>query len=479
MQSNSSAKRIVSGSYNYARPQFSGKSSGPKRDHCRFIPNRRAMDLEVSSSLLQDYNKISPVVENTSKEKSKYSSMLSTSLFQITAKHSSSSITDLSDNKILSFNPNIPTLNEGYLNYNSFSHIENNSCPNMRLQKYRSIPNNPDMILSAPNLVPDVSLNLLDWGSNNVLAVALSKSVFLYNASTEAAQRLYEDGSDGPIVTSVRWMPDASYLAVGSTHCDVNIWDVERMTCVRRMCTHRGHVISLSGNRSILSSGSRDGNIHNHDLRIANHHIATLVHHEKAVCGLQWSPNGTHLASGGNDNLVCVWNHQSSSSETMNGVQRWTQKYAFDHHTSAVKAVAWCPWQSNLLATGGGMGDRHLRFWNTTSGICVKSMDTESYVSSIEWSPNDKELLTSHGFSQNQLTVWKYPTMARVGDLKGHTQRVLYTATSPDGQTVVSAAADKTLRFWKVFSDGDRRKGCHGPLGENGYHFALSPRVIR
>lgn len=33
----------------------------------------------------------------------------------------------------------------------------------------------------------------------------------------------------------------------------------------------------------------------------------------------------------------------------------------------------------------------------------------------------------------------------------GHTSRVLHMAMSPDGTTVVSAAADETLRLWKCF----------------------------
>ena len=36
--------------------------------------------------------------------------------------------------------------------------------------------------------------------------------------------------------------------------------------------------------------------------------------------------------------------------------------------------------------------------------------------------------------------------------LIGHTARVLHTAMSPDGSTVVSAAADETLRMWKCFA---------------------------
>lgn len=41
--------------------------------------------------------------------------------------------------------------------------------------------------------------------------------------------------------------------------------------------------------------------------------------------------------------------------------------------------------------------------------------------------------------------------MVKLAELKGHTSRVLHMAQSPDGCTVVSAAGDETLRFWKVF----------------------------
>jgi cell division cycle protein 20 (cofactor of APC complex) len=59
--------------------------------------------------------------------------------------------------------------------------------------------------------------------------------------------------------------------------------------------------------------------------------------------------------------------------------------------------------------------------------------------------------LSSHGYAKNQICLWKYPSMAKVKELEGHTSRVLHMATSPDGSTVVSAAGDETLRFWEVF----------------------------
>lgn len=40
-------------------------------------------------------------------------------------------------------------------------------------------------------------------------------------------------------------------------------------------------------------------------------------------------------------------------------------------------------------------------------------------VCAILWSTNYKEFISGHGFAQNQLVVWKYPTMAKVTELKG------------------------------------------------------------
>jgi cell division cycle protein 20 (cofactor of APC complex) len=49
--------------------------------------------------------------------------------------------------------------------------------------------------------------------------------------------------------------------------------------------------------------------------------------------------------------------------------------------------------------------------------------------------------------------------MAKVKELEGHASRVLHLAVSPDGGTVVSAAADETLRFWEVFAPPGKIKG--------------------
>ncbi|KAH0448622.1 hypothetical protein IEQ34_022422 [Dendrobium chrysotoxum] len=94
------------------------------------------------------------------------------------------------------------------------------------------------------------------------------------------------------------------------------------------------------------------------------------------ICGLKWSGSGNKLDSGGNDDLVHVWDCSMAASTTASSRSPWLHR--FDEHTGAVRALEWCPFQRNLLATGDGEGDRCVRFWNTDTGNCRSSVDTSS-----------------------------------------------------------------------------------------------------
>ncbi|KAI6680807.1 hypothetical protein NL676_034688 [Syzygium grande] len=137
----------------------------------------------------------------------------------------------------------------------------------------------------------------------------------------------------------------------------------------------------------------------------------------------------------------------STLISSLNSGTQWLHR--IEDHTAAVKALAWCPFQSNLLASGGS--DRSIKFWNTCTGACLNSVDTGSQACALLWSMRERELLSSHGLAENQLILWKYPSMGRMVELTGHTSRVLFLAQSPDGCTVASAAADEKIMFWQVF----------------------------
>ena len=327
---------------------------------------------------------------------------------------------------------------------------------------HRHIASAPERILDAPDIVDDYYLNLLDWGANNMLAVALGRTVYLWNAATGGIDELYQCEGEDDYVSSVKFVNEGGgYLALGTSNNEVQLWDVESMKLLRRMGGHQARVSSLSWNNHILSSGGRDSAIIHHDVRVAQHHVATLQGaHTQEVCGLAWSPDGQSLASGGNDNLLCIWDARGGASSIIPSAytRPVAPRFQMTDHQAAVKALAWCPFQRNVLASGGGTADRTIKFWNTSNGNLLNSIDTGSQVCSLVWNAKEKELLSSHGFSENQLCLWKFPSMVRVKELTGHTSRVLHMAMSPDGNTVCSAAADETLRFWNVFASTSKSK---------------------
>jgi len=318
----------------------------------------------------------------------------------------------------------------------------------------RRIQSAPERVLDAPGLVDDYYLNLLDWSSGNQVAIGLERNVYVWSADSGTVSCLLETPAE-TYVSSVKWSGDGAYVGVGLGSGEVQIWDVEEGTKLRSMFGHETRVGVMGWNKHTLSTGARSGLVFNHDVRVAEHKIAELVSHTSEVCGLEWRSDGAQLATGGNDNLVSIWDARSLAAP----------KFAKKNHRAAVKALSWCPWQLNLLATGGGSYDRHIHFWNTTTGARVNSIDTGSQVTSLKWSNHYRELVSSSGFPDNSLSIWSYPTLVRNVEIPAHETRVLHSCLSPDGQMLATAAADESLKFWKVF---ERKAGVSAAASREG-----------
>lgn len=303
----------------------------------------------------------------------------------------------------------------------------------------RKIATSPFRVLEVPAIRDDFYLNLVHWSSQNILAVGLGNCVYLWNAGTGQVTNLCELAPSDP-VTSVNWNARGTHLAVGTNKGVVQQWDVAKRTKIREFGGHVSRIGALSWRDSVVTSGSRDRLIINRDVRERSPHTSKLIGHRQEVCGLQWSPDHQFLASGGNDNRLLIWDVNSTRP-----------LYKYTDHAAAVKAIAWSPHQRGLLASGGGTADRHIRFWNVLNNQPVQAVDTGSQVCNLVWSVSVNELVSTHGYSQNQVAVWSYPTMTQIATLTGHATRVLYLSMSPDGQTIVTGAGDETLRFWNVF----------------------------
>ena len=318
----------------------------------------------------------------------------------------------------------------------------------------RKISIKPYKELPAPNLMDDFYLNLLDWSSKNQIAVGCTSSVILWNNNKTQSETLFtyeqteqnnlpNNENNSKYVSSLIWSEEGDKLAVGNSMGLVELYDINKKELISSYKGHAYRVGVVSWNRNIISSGSKDYSIITRDIRCKDNEeniIRKFYGHQQEVCGLKWSFDGSQLASGGNDNNLMVWSLHSNKPLMCN-----------NDHIAAVKAIAWSPHQHNILASGGGTADRTIRFWNTNSFEPIFKIDTGSQVCNLVFSKSSNELVSTHGYSLNQINVWKLPYMQKIATLTGHSFRVLYLSLSPDGQSIVTGAGDKTLKFWNIF----------------------------
>ena len=104
---------------------------------------------------------------------------------------------------------------------------------------------------------------------------------------------------------------------------------------------------------------------------------------------------------------------------------------------------------------------------------------TSLHISSLLWSDTYQELLSSHGYPKNQVTIWSYPPMIKKAELVGHTGRVLQATLSYDKTRVMTSAGDETIRLWNCFELNKEKKQEHEKKSRKAFLNILNTPTIR
>lgn len=324
--------------------------------------------------------------------------------------------------------------------------LKNSLRPSLATERAKSIPTAPDRVLDAPNIVDDFYLNLVSWSLTNLIVIGLEDAVYVWNASSGLVGLLCETA--GKLVSSLRWSEDGSYISIGKDDGTIEIWDIETNSRLRTLCNGSvSRVASHCWLLHLLTLGSKEGTIYHSDVRVSKHQVGKRERtHAAEICGLEYRSDGQQFASGGNDNLLAIWDARNMNSEPL---------FKKTNHRAAVKAMAWCPYQNLLLCSGGGTSDKTIHFWNTSTGSRVNLIETESQISSLNWGyakGTGYEVVATHGFPSNSISLFNYPTLQKTGEIvKAHDSRVLNGCMSPDGTTLATVAGDENLKFWSLF----------------------------
>ncbi|KAJ6036021.1 hypothetical protein N7540_000300 [Penicillium herquei] len=205
-------------------------------------------------------------------------------------------------------------------------------------------------------------------------------------------------------------------------------------SCLQTLEGHSRLVTSVawSLDGSHLASGSDDDTIRIWD-PVTGQCISTLKGHGDRVTSIAWSPDGSQLASGSHDKTVKIWNPVTSQcTSTLEGHSDWAIR------------IAWSPDGSRLVS---GSLDKTVRVWDPVTSQCISTLKGHNNgVTSIAWSPDGSQLVS--GSYDGAIRIWDLVISQSILFLKGHSHLVISIVWSPDGSQLASGSCDKTIRIW-------------------------------
>lgn len=253
---------------------------------------------------------------------------------------------------------------------------------------------------------------VISWSPNGkyIVTGGMDKVVDVWDAET--GDLLYSLYDAGNWIRSVAWSPDGKLFATGDSNNVVRVWNAESGGLLWRLTGHRSDVLGMAwspdgrllatvdagierSGRDYIESDSY-GFVMLWDIETGEQ-VAVLRGHTYVVIDVDWSPDGSRLATIGLDDTVRIWD--VTTGETL---------FVLAEHTDDLHAVAWSP-NGRYIASGGT--DAILRIWDAERGQIVKRVyEFPGAIYAIDWSPDGRWLAYGGGGGLVRIVEVSSPT---------------------------------------------------------------------
>lgn len=195
------------------------------------------------------------------------------------------------------------------------------------------------------------------------------------------------EGPKGADVKCLKYSPDGHRLIIGCLDATIRILDAETGEAVVELPqkANTGCVNSVAYSRDgkrFASVSATGGLIQIWDAKSGRRATDLGQRHEGSISSVTYSPDRKHLASGGNDGIICVSNIEDGGKTG-----------EFIGHASAVECVAYSPDGTRIAS---GSTDHTVRIWDT--GLIKNSVKSASNRFAIFNFPAYFKLLNEQNF---------------------------------------------------------------------------------
>ncbi|MBQ2397508.1 MAG: TIR domain-containing protein [Bacteroidales bacterium] len=207
-----------------------------------------------------------------------------------------------------------------------------------------------------------------------------------------------------------------------------------KFTCLQTLKGHSDYVhsVAYSPDGSRIISGSDDNTIKIWDVNIGTC-LKTLEGHSNYVGSVSFSPDSIRIISGSYDKTIKIWDaNMGVCIKSLYG------------HSGYVQSVAYSPDGSRIIS---GSADKTIKMWDSNTGECIKTLKGHSFwVNSVAYSPDGKRIISGSG--DETIKIWDANLGICLKTLEEHSGSVWYVAYNPDGSRIISGSDDKTIKIW-------------------------------
>jgi len=341
---------------------------------------------------------------------------------------------------------------------------------------------------------------------SRIVSGACDKTIKIWDAVT--GSHIMTLGDHKGCVNSVEYSRDGTYIVSGSSDKSIKMWDASSGSVMFTIPLD-AEVKSVGFNKDISRIVSSSGNLVQIWDALQSSSIMDLTGHTELVNAVQYSPDGTLIASCSNDNTIKIWD----------AIKKGPAKITFTGHNSNVNSIVFSPdgrrlasassdntvkiwdittygealltreslhdiWSVSFFPDGSKVafgGDGEIQIWDTETGSGNLILSIEDLgiaeVKDIDFSSDGTRIAFSS--APDKIEVWEIfsiptspiawiemvATKSKILSLVGHQSYSRSVRYSPTGTRIVSGSCDKTIRTWDAVTGSsimtlDGHTGC-------------------
>ncbi|ETO16706.1 hypothetical protein RFI_20634 [Reticulomyxa filosa] len=173
--------------------------------------------------------------------------------------------------------------------------------------------------------------------------------------------------------------------------------------------------------------------------------LGVINGHSRAVTSVNFSSDGTKIASASWDTTVRIWDVASMKEiDRLLGHYNWVNDANFSLDGKMVVSSS---------------DDQTIRLWDISSGQEMRKLRrAEHSITKSKFSPDGNTIVSCE---KTIIQLWDVTSRQELKKMQGHTNLVTDVEFSPDGKFIVSSSNDKTIAIWNVLS-GQRVRQLQG-----------------